>query len=146
MDKVFDAVYRADAAALVAHGRFLAEKFGHASGGGALALPPETVIGPDHRPQGRLQPPAVAGHAMSTGTGQVTSLADALRRWCRSPPAPGSRPTWRGPRAPRSPRRWPSRPPVHAADWASPSGADAPRTSSTRPSAVVAGARPRPRP
>jgi hypothetical protein len=29
MDKILDAVYRADADALVAHGRFLAEKFGH---------------------------------------------------------------------------------------------------------------------
>ena len=38
MDKVFDAVCRADAAALIAHGRFLAEKFGHGSGGGALDL------------------------------------------------------------------------------------------------------------
>ena len=38
MDKIYDAVSRADAAALVAHGRFLAEKFGHASAGGALAL------------------------------------------------------------------------------------------------------------
>ena len=42
----------------MAHGRFLAEKFGHASGGGALALPPETVIAPDPSAQGRLQPPA----------------------------------------------------------------------------------------
>ena len=38
MDKVFDAVCRDDAAALVAHGRFLAEKFGVASTGGALDL------------------------------------------------------------------------------------------------------------
>lgn len=38
MDKVFDAVCRADATALVAHDRFLQEKFGHASTGGALAL------------------------------------------------------------------------------------------------------------
>ena len=29
MDKIFDAVVRVDAAALVAHGRFLQEKFGH---------------------------------------------------------------------------------------------------------------------
>lgn len=57
MDQVYDAVYRADAAALVAHGRFLAEKFGHASDGGALALPPETVIAPDPSAAGRLQPP-----------------------------------------------------------------------------------------
>jgi hypothetical protein len=36
MDDVFDAVCRADADALIAHGRFLAEKFGS----GALALDP----------------------------------------------------------------------------------------------------------
>ena len=36
MDKVYDAVCRDDAAALVAHGRFLAEKFGTASMGGSL--------------------------------------------------------------------------------------------------------------
>jgi len=38
MDRVFDAVCRADAAALVAHGAFLQEKFGAGSGGGALTL------------------------------------------------------------------------------------------------------------
>ena len=38
MDDVADAVNRADAAALVAHGRFLADKFGHASTGGDLDL------------------------------------------------------------------------------------------------------------
>ena len=78
MDKVFDAVCRADADALVAHGRFLAEKFGSASTGGALdvgspTLPPmPDGAGAGHRPGspgpvqtaedagglGRLQPPA----------------------------------------------------------------------------------------
>src|SRR5450759_5011974 len=43
MDKVFDAVCRADADALVAHGRFLAEKFGNASTGGALSLGPNVT-------------------------------------------------------------------------------------------------------
>jgi hypothetical protein len=58
MDQVYDAVCRADAAALVAHGRFLAEKFGHAAGGGDLALSPDTVIAPDPAAApGRLQPP-----------------------------------------------------------------------------------------
>jgi hypothetical protein len=38
MDKIFDAVVRVDADALVAHGRFLQEKFGHASSGGSLDL------------------------------------------------------------------------------------------------------------
>lgn len=46
MDKVFDAVCRADADALVAHGRFLAEKFGHASTGGALSLGPDGTGAP----------------------------------------------------------------------------------------------------
>jgi hypothetical protein len=52
MDKVFDAVCRADAEALVVHGRFLAEKFGAASGGGELRLgttplPPMPASGPE---------------------------------------------------------------------------------------------------
>jgi hypothetical protein len=38
MDKVFDAVCRADAEALVVHGRFLEEKFGSSAGGGDLRL------------------------------------------------------------------------------------------------------------
>ena len=68
MDKVFDAVCRADAAALVAHGRFLAEKFGAPSTGGALSLGPDVTIAPDPTTastvaQGepdRLQPPTGA--------------------------------------------------------------------------------------
>ena len=80
MDKVFDAVCRADAAALVAHGRFLAEKFGTASAGGALSLGPDATTAPDASAQGpgdpgsgsgadkpgepgRLQPPTGAGAA-----------------------------------------------------------------------------------
>jgi hypothetical protein len=50
MDKVFDAVCRADADALVAHGRFLAEKFGSASTGGGLALGSDVHIAPDRGP------------------------------------------------------------------------------------------------
>jgi hypothetical protein len=48
MGEVYDAVCRADAEALVAHGAFLAEKFGN---GGGLDL------GPD---EGRLQPPGAS--------------------------------------------------------------------------------------
>jgi hypothetical protein len=49
MDKIFDAVVRVDADALIAHGRFLQEKFGHSSSGGSLNLdstpapPPNTL-------------------------------------------------------------------------------------------------------
>jgi hypothetical protein len=59
MDKVFDAVNRADAEALIAHGRFLQEKFGTGSTGGSLALgnTPSTPA-PDVPPgSGPLQPP-----------------------------------------------------------------------------------------
>lgn len=38
MDDIFEAACRSDAEALVAHGRFLEEKFGHPSGGGELNL------------------------------------------------------------------------------------------------------------
>ena len=38
VDKIFDAVARADADALIAHGRFLTAKFGHESTGGELDL------------------------------------------------------------------------------------------------------------
>ena len=69
MDKVFDAVCRADAAALVAHGRFLAEKFGHASGGGALSLDPNTTIAPDV--SGRERPTAQPGSDSSSGPGRL---------------------------------------------------------------------------
>jgi hypothetical protein len=69
MDKVLDAVNRSDAAALVAHGRFLAERFGARSSGGQLRLddaggppeagrpagPPDPVTPPDG-PE-RLRPP-----------------------------------------------------------------------------------------
>jgi phage FluMu protein gp41 len=69
MDKVFDAVNRADAAALVAHGRFLAEKFGTGSTGGSLALGPTTSTpAPDLTRQqppgeGPLRPPPGRGGA-----------------------------------------------------------------------------------
>jgi phage FluMu protein gp41 len=67
MDKVFDAVNRADAAALVAHGRFLAEKFGTGSTGGSLGLGPTTSTpAPDLTQQqppgeGPLRPPQGRG-------------------------------------------------------------------------------------
>ena len=99
MDQVYDAVCRADAAALVAHGRFLAEKFGHAAGGGDLALSPDTVIAPDPAASdadvdpatsdpaapGRLQPPGARdGCAVRPAPGRRPRSATPCRRW--SPP------------------------------------------------------------
>jgi hypothetical protein len=61
MDQVFDAVNRADAAALIAHGRFLQEKFGTGSTGGGLALgPTESTPAPDPG-AGPLPPPPGRG-------------------------------------------------------------------------------------
>jgi hypothetical protein len=61
MDKVFDAINSADAEALVVHGRFLQEKFGHAASGGSLGLGAGTPVGPPPAASGdtdlRLQPP-----------------------------------------------------------------------------------------
>ena len=61
MDKVFDAINSADAEALVVHGRFLQEKFGHAATGGSLGLGAGAPVGPPPLAPGeadlRLQPP-----------------------------------------------------------------------------------------
>jgi len=46
MDKIFDAVVRVDADALIAHGRFLQEKFGAASTGGNLDLSAQPPAAP----------------------------------------------------------------------------------------------------
>jgi|LSQX01.2.fsa_nt_gb hypothetical protein len=61
MDKIFDAVARADADALIAHGRFLTARFGHESTGGELDLQAGarsiTPAGPGTG-QGPVTPPA----------------------------------------------------------------------------------------
>jgi hypothetical protein len=72
MDKVFDAVCRADAAALVAHGRFLAEKFGTASTGGALSLGTDVTIAPDVSEQTQGNPGS--GSDSSGGSDEVVRL------------------------------------------------------------------------
>ncbi|MGV1009277.1 MAG: hypothetical protein ACOYBY_11810 [Dermatophilaceae bacterium] len=60
MDKIFDAINRADAEALVVHGRFLQEKFGHAATGGVLDLGADAPVPP--MPTGSSQaPPPPAG-------------------------------------------------------------------------------------
>ncbi len=54
MDKIFDAVVRVDAAALVAHGRFLQEKFGHP---GNTPTAPPTMSPPSDAPRSSLDLP-----------------------------------------------------------------------------------------
>ncbi|OYO07557.1 hypothetical protein CGZ98_19145 [Enemella evansiae] len=62
MDKIFDAVARSDAEALVAHGRFLTARFGGESTGGELDLdaaqqqPPQPTQAPQSQPA-RQSPP-----------------------------------------------------------------------------------------
>lgn len=50
MDKIFDAVCRADAQALIVHGKFLEEKFGHNSDGGQLSLGKPAPTSPEPAP------------------------------------------------------------------------------------------------
>ena len=63
MDKVYDAVNRADAEAIIVHGAFLEEKFGHASAGGVLGLGPDPVQAPP--------PPASTPPATPTSPGRL---------------------------------------------------------------------------
>ncbi len=67
MDKIFDAVVRVDADALIAHGRFLQEKFGHASSGGTLNLGDQPPPPPAQQP----------GPAMSSDRGLEATLRAA---------------------------------------------------------------------
>ena len=62
MDKVYDAVNRADAEAIIIHGAFLEEKFGHASAGGVLGLGPDPV-------QAAPPPPPPASQTSPTSLG-----------------------------------------------------------------------------
>ncbi len=68
MDKVYDAVCRADAEALVVQGRFLAERFGPASSGGTLDLGqaaegrPGSLVPPSAQAPSSLMPPTGGSH------------------------------------------------------------------------------------
>ena len=76
MDKIFDAVVRVDADALIAHGRFLQEKFGHASTGGGLDL-------------GRPAPAAAAAAPWTCHERQRRDAVRRARRWpCEHAAAP----------------------------------------------------------
>lgn len=68
MDKVYDAVNRADAEAIIIHGAFLEEKFGHASAGGVLGLGPDPV-------QVAPPPPPSAPPTGTTGPAGATNAA-----------------------------------------------------------------------
>ncbi len=99
MDDVFDAVCRDDAVALVAHGRFLAEKFGHASDGGSLMVdlpvPAPQPIVP------ALQPPVPAPQVIVPAP-QVIVPAPQVIAPAPQPIVPVA-PEPAGPREPREP-------------------------------------------
>ncbi|GAB78625.1 hypothetical protein SAMN05421595_2277 [Austwickia chelonae] len=115
MDQVFDAVCRDDATALVAHGRFLAEKFGHGSSGGSLdtrgelAVPqmPEMAVDSSAPSPQNEREPYVGEHAVEAGPRPVAEEAPprqapapprqmAPRRWPPEQPAPRAYPSSRG--------------------------------------------------
>ena len=122
MDKVFDAVNRADAAALIAHGRFLQEKFGTGSTGGGLAIgptastpPPDTGRGPLHHHLDEEGHERRGGHVTAGGT---------VGRCWPSPLVPGSPEDRLGRRRCRSPRRWRSPLRAHPPTGPGPPGRD----------------------
>ena len=80
MDKVFDAVCRADAQALVVHGRFLQEKFGTPAGGG-LAVDPGTALPP--------MPGSPMPSSPMPGSGEQSSYAAPTAPGLGSPAAAG---------------------------------------------------------
>lgn len=85
MDKVFDAVCRADAQALVVHGRFLQEKFG-APAGGALGIDPGTALPPmPSEPGGPLAPPVGRGSGVGPGADSGSGSGVAPGRAASTP-------------------------------------------------------------
>lgn len=64
------AINRADAESLVVHGRFLQEKFGHATTGGELALGPNAPVAP--MPPG----PSASGQAAGMPSGSPPPQPD----------------------------------------------------------------------
>lgn len=71
MDKIFDAANRADAEALIAHGRFLTARFGHESTGGELDL----QAGARHiQPAGPPGQGPASGPTPTQGTGSTNPL------------------------------------------------------------------------
>ncbi|HSU74882.1 MAG TPA: hypothetical protein VLI66_08065 [Terrabacter sp.] len=78
MDKVYDAVNRADAEAIIVHGAFLEEKFGPASAGGVLGLGPDPVrVAPPPPPPGTSEPGRVGEPGASDAGGPGTSRSPA---------------------------------------------------------------------
>ncbi|WP_210424361.1 hypothetical protein [Gephyromycinifex aptenodytis] len=87
MDQVFDAVCRDDANALVVHGRFLAEKFGHASSGGQLEVNLEGAVPPPQELPGSADS-AEALPAPAFGDGDADDTAPAADPAAIEPLAP----------------------------------------------------------
>lgn len=135
MDQVFDAVCRDDATALVAHGRFLEEKFGHASTGGELDVGTSYAVPPPPP----MPTPAPAEDTPTTDAPSAdpartdTPSADPPRAETAGPAASGSAVSLEAPAAaePESDRNLPSAserdaPSASERDASSAPGRDAP--------------------
>ena len=94
MDAVFDAVCRDDANALVAHGRFLTEKFGARSRGGDLEVGGSIAVPP--QPESVGSPSGEASPAAAQGLGASPESAGREAAGSTEEPAPS-------PAAPSSP-------------------------------------------
>jgi hypothetical protein len=78
MDKVYDAVNRADAEAIIVHGAFLEEKFGHASAGGVLGLGPDPVQSAPPPATSTTGTTGISGTTGITGTSPAPTSPDPL--------------------------------------------------------------------
>ncbi len=77
MDKVYDAVCRADAEAIIVHGAFLEQKFGQAADGGVLGLGPDPV---------RVAPPPETGSARTASPPGAVSTSPSPSPHPLAPP------------------------------------------------------------
>ena len=112
MDKIFDAVVRVDADALIAHGRFLQEKFGHASTGRDLDLGDQPgrrrrpTAWTCHEPTRGLEATLRAADGCGAGSGASARLAAprrAARAFAAADTAAPSGPARPEPARPRTP-------------------------------------------
>ncbi|MDO5696992.1 MAG: hypothetical protein Q4G51_03350 [Dermatophilus congolensis] len=98
MDRVFDAVYRSDANALVAHGRFLQEKFGRGTtaatgnlviGEGETSVPAPAPAAGDGPGAGAASAPAEMPNATEPSSTQADSVAPESVAGSDQPESPG---------------------------------------------------------
>lgn len=102
MDKIYDAANSTDASALIAHGRFLQEKFGHTPPATDLSAP-LSPPGPPVAQSGTLTAPATTAVPPGPLAAPATTAAPAGFRPAPAPVSPAAAPQPDRPTAPANP-------------------------------------------